>query len=294
MANGNNLNGLRGIASLSDAGQAACNEDAFYIGPDLAFVLDGATGLGEPLMPGEGSDASWFVSRLSDLLCDVWSTHLTLDDALGDALKKVSAEWRANVSPSLPGYQLPSAAMAIVAQEADELVLARLGDCELYVNDGVDTWRVFGDNALRRLDERAIDRLKLLQRQGKPPEEALQAIKPMLMQHRAQMNAAHGYSALSVVGLERIKPEVQRFKRSSIKRVLLTSDGFSVAWQAYGFDAPESWLMREEPAAQLAFVLQRLRECETLDADTVRFPRFKCHDDATAAIIDIVPAAETL
>lgn len=293
MANGNNLNGLQGIASVSDAGQAAYNEDTLYIGPDLAFVLDGATGLGEPLIAEEGSDACWFVSRLSDLLCEAWSTQLTLDDALSDALAKVSAEWRASVSPSLPGYQVPSAAMALVAQEADELVLARLGDCELYVNDGVDTWRVFGDNALHRLDQRALDRFKQLQRQGEPPEKALQAIKPMLIAHREQMNAANGYSALSVVGLERIKPEVRRLKRSSVKRVLLTSDGFSAAWQAYGFDAPEFWLMREDPAAQLAFVLQQLRTCETLDADTVRFPRFKRHDDATAVIIDIVPVDET-
>ena len=34
------------------------NDDAFGFGDQAALVLDGATGLGEPLMPGK-SDAAW-------------------------------------------------------------------------------------------------------------------------------------------------------------------------------------------------------------------------------------------
>lgn len=275
-----------GLARLCDAGSPPKNEDLYHIGEDLAFVLDGATGLGSSWLTDQSSDASWFVERLAHHLQQVWCETHRVENTLRVALTRVAEAWYARVPDDLPVEQLPSAAMVLVAREADELVMLRLGDCELYLTTEQGVERVFDDSPLQKLDRRVIDAVMDLRQRGHSLEDALRVVHPMLVAHRTLMNTPEGYSALSVARWEQIRPEIKRVEAGSVRRILLASDGFAAAWQAYGLDSPDALLGSRAAQDTLEVLLRRLRELERVDAEGDRFPRLKCHDDATAVLLE--------
>ena len=90
------------------------NEDAFAAEPEGAVVLDGATPVSEPLMPGK-SDATWLagfgVRRLMSHLKNGDSPRGALRHALADAERSfVGLRRRAPTER----YELPSASMMLV------------------------------------------------------------------------------------------------------------------------------------------------------------------------------------
>ena len=85
---------LQLLESLSLPGDPAKpNEDAFAHAPQAALVMDGATPLGEALMPGR-SDAAWLAQfgcrRLMAHLHDGDAPKEALAHALGGRQRKVS------------------------------------------------------------------------------------------------------------------------------------------------------------------------------------------------------------
>lgn len=118
---------LERIAAFSLAGDAAKpNEDAFGDGPFAAVVIDGATNLGDALMPG-GNDAAWLARfgarRLMAHAGEDKSARKALRDALGDAQKSFDALRRAEPEAM---WQLPSAAMMFVKQVQARLPIVRV------------------------------------------------------------------------------------------------------------------------------------------------------------------------
>ena len=288
---------LRCLAQLCDSGNPSGNEDGFCIDETYALVLDGATGLGDSVLNGSASDASWFVERFANCLAQARrKEHATLA-ALRQALEAVAQAWRDQVKKDLPMYRLPSAGMVLVALEGDELVMVRLGDCELFAQyvpgqyeSDFEISRVFSNSPLHDLDRHALQAVTALRDSGYLLSEALREIRPMLQAHRDQLNTPSGYAALSVARLEQMVPDVKRVPVNTVKRLLLVSDGFSAAWQLYGLDSPARWLATETPQATLNDLLYRLRETERQDPEGQHFPRFKCHDDATAVLLEITPS----
>src|SRR3954451_24726235 len=83
------------IARVSDPGNANTpNEDVAGDTATSAWVLDGATGLGDkPLLPG-ASDAAWLASAYDARLQDnADRTECPLRDLIADLIAEVSAEF---------------------------------------------------------------------------------------------------------------------------------------------------------------------------------------------------------
>ncbi|NAW34738.1 PP2C family serine/threonine-protein phosphatase [Halomonas alimentaria] len=275
-----------GLARVCDAGSPPKNEDLWHFGDDLAFVLDGATGLGPSRLTDQASDACWFVERLADHLRQAWCETHRVENALRIALARVAEAWYARVPDNLPVEQQPSAALVLAAREGDELVMLRLGDCELYLATKHGVERVFGDSPLQALDRRAINAVMDLRQRGHSLESALTAVRPKLVAHRTLMNTPGGYSALSVAHQNQIRPDIKRVEAWGVHRMLLASDGFAAAWQAYGIGTPDTLLGSRDAQGALEALLRRLRKLECQDAEGDLFPRLKCHDDATALLLE--------
>src|ERR1700744_2868284 len=104
------------LDSLSLPGDPAKpNEDAFAQYEHAALVMDGATPLGDPLMPGS-SDAAWIAQfgarRLIAHLKDGDAPDDALVHALADADKSFTALRR---HPIQEKWQTPCASMMLVA-----------------------------------------------------------------------------------------------------------------------------------------------------------------------------------
>lgn len=280
---------LQHVGGLCAAGNPPGNEDLAVATEQLVCVLDGATGLGEPLLPGVSSDAQWFVEYFAERLFLSWQTEPVVLLAVRVALEEVLMEWQRLCQQTVAAHRLPSAGLALVALEGDDLVVLRLGDCEVYSSGRYGTRRVFPDSPLLRFDQQVIEAVAGLRRLGKSFAEALDSIRPMLVSNRQKLNTPQGYSALSVVRAEQMVPEVQRIKACNVNRVLLTSDGFSAAWQGYGLEHPACWISDERIDEQMADILQKLRAIEAYDPEGDRFARLKPHDDATAVVLNVLP-----
>src|SRR3569623_3500223 len=118
------------LDSLSLPGDAAKpNEDAFGHDAAAAVVIDGATPLGDGLMPGP-SDAAWIAQfgarRLLAHLRDGEGVRKALRGALGDAQKSFEALRR---HPPDEMWQMPCASVMLAAAGAARVEFLFLGDC---------------------------------------------------------------------------------------------------------------------------------------------------------------------
>ena len=153
--------GLRLLESLSLPGDSAKpNEDAFGHDSVAALVLDGATPLGDPLMPGL-SDAAWIAQfgarRLMAHLKDGDAPRDALAHALADTDKSFSALRR---HPVQEKWQTPCASMMLATRTETSrgggrpLEFLWFGDCAALIGDGASV-SVIGETISKRGQEAA-------------------------------------------------------------------------------------------------------------------------------------------
>src|ERR1700742_3228788 len=142
------------LDSLSLPGDAAkANEDASGHDRAAAVVLDGATPLGDSLMPGP-SDAAWIAQfgarRLLAHIRDGDGARKALRATLTDTQKSFEA---LRGMPPQKMWQTPCASMMLGVEAEDALEFLWFGDCAALVQQGDGPVTIIGDT----LDKRAAE-----------------------------------------------------------------------------------------------------------------------------------------
>ena len=274
---------LKLIESFSLAGDPAKpNEDAFGGADHAAVVLDGATPLGDPLMPGP-SDAAWIAQfgarRLIAHLKDE-EPKKALKLALGDTEKSFQALSRAEPQEQ---WQVPCASMVLVAEHEKGLEFLYFGDCGALVEqpDGV---KVIGET----LDKRAAESARAAQiAREKNLSPASGLSRPEFLGHlRAARNRVNNGGNWLFSPDKRAAQHAQRriVGVAPGAHLLLASDGFLALASDYGaYDA--AGLLAAAKTKGLKALGDELRAIENADALGDRFARFKKSDDATALLL---------
>lgn len=245
------------------------NDDAFGHIDNAAVVLDGATSLGAPLMPGD-SDAAWIAHfgarRLMAHVRDGDAPREALRNALADAKKSFEALRRRAPEGK---WEMPYASMAF-AHEAPGAV------------------EVLGESlAAKQREAQNVARLARMSglspvgASGNRPE-----FLPALRKARERLNTA-GHWVFS--------PDPQAAAQASERRIaappgsvlLLASDGFLTLVTDYGRYTAHT-LMDKALAKGLGLLADELREIEDADSQGHKHPRFKKSDDATAVLLRLV------
>jgi serine/threonine protein phosphatase PrpC len=277
---------LRESLSLpGDPGKA--NEDAFAQDDSAALVLDGATPLGEALMPGP-SDAAW----LSQFGCRRLMAHLkdgdAPKDALTHALQDAEKSFRALARrPVREKWETPCASMMMVTQaQARNVEFLWFGDCTaLVLKDG--DCEVIGDGFDKRGQEAQRARQIIQEKNLSPaPDLNRPEILSALRAARNRINSGRHW-LFSPEPRAAAHVSRQRMRVSPGNFLLLASDGFMALATDYGaYNA--AGLMAAARDNGLAALGQELRALETDDAMGEKFPRFKKSDDATALLLEVV------
>src|ERR1700739_3691262 len=114
---------------------AKANEDFLAQARNAALVIDGATPLGDPLMPGP-SDAAWIAQfgarRLLAHLKDGGAPRGVLRFALADTEKTFTALRR---HPVQEKWQTPCASMMLAAEVDEGMEFLWFGDCAALIGD---------------------------------------------------------------------------------------------------------------------------------------------------------------
>lgn len=280
------------IATLSDAGKPGRpNEDRFGFNRTAAFVVDGATGLGDrQFMTDYGSDASWIADYASRRL----AVELTPETAVADILRRISTDARTLFDATAgeqPRYAWPLAALAGLLVTEDGLDFFGLGDSVVYLlhDDGrADTFTALPDAFAREqaAARRHVERVGGIGASGAAlgdPETLAE-----LRRNRERQNTPEGW----VWSLGLVPDAADHLVRHAIPlnggaTALVCSDGLADLVSLYGTYDPATLIQRAATAG-LGSLVAELRHLEReVDPDGLKYPRFKQCDDTTAVLVRV-------
>jgi Protein phosphatase 2C len=276
------------LETLSLAGDTfKPNEDAFGHEPHAAVVLDGATALGDPLMPGD-SDPAW----LSHFGARRLMAHVRDGDAPRDALRHTLTDAEKSFAalrkrPPTEQWEVPIASMAFVFQGAGGFDFLWFGDCAGLLRRARNEVEVLGESFAHKANEarraaKAAKELKL-----SPVDSAGRApFLPGLRKSRNRSNSGDHWA---------FGPDPRAADHVALKHVaaptgallLLASDGFLALATDYGAYTAHT-LMDAVVDRGLDALGEELRAIEEADPNGHKHPRFKKSDDATAVLLKLV------
>jgi serine/threonine protein phosphatase PrpC len=275
------------IDSITAAGNPAkANDDAWMAGAMLAAVIDGATSLNDPIMPGS-SDAAW--------LAHLAAERLTMHDSRGDSLKALRATvtdiedqfLRQRSRPPIAMHEMPCASMMLLQVNDHTVDALWFGDCSAILCHPCGDVIVVGDALDKRLME-ASQVAALAAKQGVSTASTTTRAEflPALRESRDRYNNGDGAWLLTPDPDCVDRAKCASFTVDKDTLILLASDGFTALITDYAvYDA--AGLVAAAIEKGLAALLAELRAIEAQDPDGAKFARYKKSDDATAVLIRI-------
>jgi hypothetical protein len=261
------------------------NDDAWGQTGNAAVVLDGATNLGEALLPGE-SDAAWiarFAARRLMAHCQEGAAPLdALRTTLGDAEKSFVGLRR---RPPKENYENPYASMMFVRATEKGIEALWFGDCVALVKRPGSDVEIAGD----AFDKRAAEsrRVAMLARaKGLAPAAGINRPEFLsaLRTARNSVNTDKGGWLFGPNAQAADHVRGTHIDAPAGTSLLLASDGFLALASDYGlYDAAS--LVEAARTRGLETLGRELRLTEEADPEGLRFPRFKKSDDATAVLL---------
>jgi hypothetical protein len=262
------------------------NDDAWAQIGRAAVVLDGATNLGDPLLPGD-SDAAWIARfgarRLMAHVEDGDEPRQALRSALADAEASFAGLRRRAPKEN---WENPYASMMFVVTDEEGFEALWFGDCGALVRRP-DRVEAVGDAFAKRSAE--ARRVKMLaDAKGLAPASGTN-LPEFLAALRAARNTVNSERGGWLFGPDASAADKARSVRVDAPpgtTLLLASDGFLALVSDYGrYDAGS--LMEAAERKGLETLGRELRAIEEGDPEGRRYPRFKKSDDATALLLKL-------
>lgn len=285
---------LRILDSITDRGDPRRpNEDASGGAANCAFVIDGATGLGENIIDESESDAAWLakfaaVTFEEDALagCAVAGSVSKINERVARIIQDLT-----DTTPAEP-WNLPVAGFQMIRVEKSAIVSYGLGDCRLFLQDAAGATHSLsaiegGAEAEQEEARRAVAHAGGLARFKSLSEEP--EIRAELRRRRALYNTKDGPVWTLGANPEAASHIVSHPLPAALPaHGLLCTDGFAALVDLYGrYDA--ATLVERARTDGLVPLLAELRAVEQReDPDGLAYPRFKVSDDATAVLFEIV------
>ncbi|WP_337268503.1 hypothetical protein [Oryzifoliimicrobium ureilyticus] len=279
------------LEAISDPGNAAkANEDCFGYNDACAFVIDGATGLGDrQYIDPDGSDAAWIASRFAE----GFRREISRDSSIADVARRISEEARAvfmGAHPDVPRYAWPLSAFAMVHATRDGISFYGLGDSCLFLlqDDGSSSLHTALPYAFAREQAQAqshITRTGGITKGGGAlaDEETLAGLR----KHRESQNKPGGVWSLGLVpdAADHLFHETLPVTRQA--HAIVCSDGLADLVVLYHAFDPAG-LVRAAREWGLQRLIDQLRRLEReIDPEGLRYPRFKQSDDTTAILLEL-------
>ena len=248
------------------------NDDAIGYTAQAAWVLDGATSLGQGLVGGE-SDARWLAqsanAHLQRLLEE--QPYRPTQDLLAQLQAGIAADFQrdSGVAVSLD-LNLPTACLSLLRVLGDGS-LELLNLCDTCIHLAWDDGHVesFGDTPLEEIDRQSVQRLLAL-REANPDwshAQLWQASREWVRRNRALANTPQGYWCLDPS--ERWIAHVQRrvLDPSGLKAFMLVTDGFDrlLDFRRYDLDS----LFAALPERGVEALIDELRALESADGQAL-------------------------
>jgi hypothetical protein len=276
------------LNGVSDKGSGGCNEDAFDFvvggGGAHIWVIDGATPLSSPYVPGAASDAYWYANRLSEALGRIVRRQGPSDTrrVLYSAIEETARAYVQVIGSleNVPRYDWPLAAVSLLAlSESKSAGIIcdgiHLGDCSVYSYDGhkpAPIWRY------RSPYEHLARRTQAVTRDSATMLEALR--------RRRDEQHSDGQSMVAALnpGIAMIAPTTRHILPPE-SCVIAMTDGFARIYDDYNLMSDSDVIARCAVGGAASELMSTLRAHEE-DARISSY--FKPKDDATVLAVRII------
>lgn len=269
------------------------NEDAYATLAAAVAVVDGTTSPGG-LSTGCVHGTAWFSRSLARELVAAAGLALAgpavarpgarrpgggdLRTALESALAAIAARHRGSCDLTAPGT--PSASVGLLVVRDDRVDYLVLSDVTILI-ESADELRVVTDDRCGRLLGALPERV--LRTPSGSPERTEQLVRLVTIQ-RGLRNVPGGYWLAGAVPEAARHAIVGSVARSGIRGAALLTDGASRLVDLFRDLAWQSAIPALRNAGPRAWI-DRVRCLEESDRDMIRWPRLKCSDDATVAVL---------
>lgn len=294
LAHVTDVTSIRILDSISLPGRDdRANEDAWGANACAAFVIDGATGLGRPILDPDASDAAW----LARMAAEVLTENVKPDSAVGAVVADICRRVRTVVDglegpDSPPDWALPVASFQLLHVDSRGTVVTHgLGDCRLLAADADGLIADISPLPLGRSREIESARIAIARAGGLGAMKHLGRDGETLAALRAG-RAAYNRPGAEVWTLGAAAEAAAHVASATLPagrtyQALLCSDGFAALCDLYRRRDALS-LVRAAGADGLAALAAELRAIERdEDPEGTLFPRYKTSDDATAVLVEI-------
>lgn len=260
------------IQSLSLAGKPEVpNDDRIGCAERHAWVIDGATDLGEPGLLGERGGAAWLSGTAQRAFAAGAGTLQQICEQVFDTLAERFESDR--LRDPLSSWELPRAAFAAVALEGAELVCAHLADCVVLHRSAT---------GVRFLTPEPDHEAECAAAAALGDGVGAHGIRPPSVLADRRSAREHSREVLSIDAS--VSKAHTRYSRCTVAPgddVVLMSDGLAALLSPYKMHTVNTF-MRRLQSHGLASLACELRQIEADDTSCIRFPRFKKSDDASA------------
>lgn len=253
-------------------GNGATSEDRIRVGTNAVVVLDGASGSDTHVSVND------YVDDLAGALVEVLDAEpdMPLPHALADAIRSTVAALRV-----MPG-ESPSSTVSIARRRGDAVDLLVLGDSAIYI--GPDS-QLLTDDRLAHLDLPSRTKANQRLREGAGYDDVHRdLVRAVRAEQLPWLNEPGGYW-IAEARPEAAHHAITRTVPADLPWLLMLTDGVDKPMRHLGIP-PEDVVRRTR--TQLDDLLRDLHEWEQdKDPAALELPRFKQHDDKTAAAVTV-------
>ena len=255
------------------------NEDFIAATARAVVVIDGAS-VPPELGTGCGHGTAWFARQLGTRLLALLSTEAdhSLADSLAKAISGVAALHADTCDLSHPGS--PSATVAVLREQPDAVDYLVLGDTTILIEEPAGI-RVVTDD---RLEHVAAVQHGAMHEHATGSADHARSFAELVTEQRRHRNHPDGFWVASTDPTAAQHALTDTVARDGLQRAAVLSDGATRLVDRFGLlDWPGflGILAEQGPGA----IIEQVRAAEGSDPDGQRWPRGKCHDDASAAYL---------
>lgn len=273
------------------------NEDGFVVAPDVFAMIDGATGRAKKdrrfiNLVTYGSDAQWLTAATIQRL----KTHPLPEPDLRDAIRTLATAMQQEFGrvctkyPDTERIEVPSAALGMARLHGDQLQITSLADVGQIVIFKNGQHQVIPCKTHPNEPE-LNRRIGAYQREHQCSfADAFAAHIDFYRYEIAEKSNKPGYwGVLNTwdLPLDECFGPYEQFDAAQVARVIQFTDGVD---DRFGTFTIPDLIAAASSNKQLADIIAQIRAAEQADAHAERVPRAKQSDDATIAVVDIVPS----